>query len=154
MHPHEALVRDLLARLADRDAEGAARCYHPGIFYSDPLYPQVRGAAVAELWRLRFARQPGMSVAVEQVSGDADGALARWRVRYVEGGRPVELRVRSMFGFRGGRIARHYDHFSFWGWAAQAHGALGAALGWFAPFKWKVRRDATRALERFTDARA
>jgi hypothetical protein len=61
----------------------------------------------------------------------------------------VVNRVRSVFAFRGGLICRHYDHFSFRDWARQGLGPLGAALGWFGPFKWKVRRDAQRGLERF-----
>jgi hypothetical protein len=47
---------------------------------------------------------------------------------------------------------RHYDHFSFWRWASQALGPAGRVLGWFAPLKWKVRKDAALALERFTDS--
>ena len=153
MDPYETLVRELLARLAARDAEGAARCYHAEIFYSDPRFPQVGGCAVGVLWRMRFDQEPQFALTVDEVGVDGQGgAFARWHWRYVHHGRPVAVRVRSMFAFRDERIVRHYDHFSFWDWAAQAHGALGTALGWSAPFKWKLRRDAMRRLERFTDA--
>ena len=88
-------------------------------------------------------------------SGNEDGATARWTARYTfsRTGRPVVNRVRALFAFRDGRIVRHYDHFSFWRWASQALGPAGKALGWFAPLKWKVRRDAAAGLERFRERR-
>lgn len=152
MHPHEALVRRLFACLAARDAEGAAACYDARIFYSDPLFPRLHGPATLDLWRLRFGN-PAFEAVLDEASGDADGALARWTLRDAHGGRRIEMPVRAMFAFRDGRISRHYDAFSFWRWASQAYGPAGAALGWFGPFKWKVRHDAARALERFSDRR-
>ena len=55
-------------------------------------------------------------------------------------------RIEAKFAFRDGLIVRHYDRFSFWTWAGQALGPAGKALGWFVPLKWKVRKDAARAL--------
>ncbi|HXZ47402.1 MAG TPA: nuclear transport factor 2 family protein [Usitatibacter sp.] len=151
MHPHEALVREFFARFAARDAEGMARCYHPEVFFSDPVFPRLRGSDAADLWRMLLARSADLRVTLDEAAGDADGATARWTARYTFRGRPVVNRVRSMFAFRDGLIARHYDHFPFARWAAQAFGPWGAALGWLGPFKWIVRRDAARALERFID---
>lgn len=153
MHPHEALVRQFYARFAARDPEGMARCYHPEVFFSDPVFPRLHGAAAADMWRMLLRGASDLEVTLEEAAGDADGAVARWTARYTFRGRPVVNRVRSMFAFRDGRIRRHYDQFPFWRWAARAFGPLGAALGWFAPFKWKVRRDAARALERFSAVR-
>jgi len=149
MHPHEALVREFYARFAARDAEGMARCYHPDVFFSDPVFPHLRGAAAGDMWRMLLGRSTDLAVTLDHASGDADGVIARWTARYTFRGRPVVNRVRAMFAFRDGLISRHYDHFSFWGWARQALGPMGAALGWLGPFKWKVRRDADQGLRRF-----
>jgi ketosteroid isomerase-like protein len=149
MHPHEALVREFYARFAARDAEGMACCYHPDVFFSDPVFPELHGAAAGDMWRMLLARSTDLAVTLDEASGNADGARARWTARYTFRGRPVVNRVRAMFAFRGGLISRHYDAFPFWGWARQALGPAGAAFGWFGLFKWKVRRDAERALERF-----
>lgn len=154
MHPHEALIRRFYARLAARDAEGALACYHPEVFFSDPLHPRLRGEAACDLWRLRLAGEGFARITLEAASGDADEGLARWSAAGVVRGRPVAIRGRSMFAFREGRIVRHYDHYSLWRWTAQAFGAVGAALGWFGPFRWALRSRATRALERFSAARA
>ena len=156
MHPHEELLRTFYAAFAARDAEAMARCYHPDVFFTDPVFPRLRGEEAADMWRMLLERADRLQVTLDDAHADADGGTARWTARYPFGpkGRPVVNRVRSMFAFRDGRIVRHYDHFPFWRWAAQALGPAGVALGWFAPLKWAVRTRAARRLERFRTSRA
>ena len=153
MHPHESLVRAFYAAFARRDAEAMARCYHPDVLFSDPVFPRLRGQDASDMWRMLLARAHDLQVTLDEASGDEDGARARWTARYTfaRTGRPVVNHVRAMFGFRDGLISRHYDHFSFPRWSRQALGPAGLLLGWFGPLKWKVRHDARRALERFQD---
>ncbi|HEX6632714.1 MAG TPA: nuclear transport factor 2 family protein [Usitatibacter sp.] len=154
MHPHESVVRRLYAALAARGAEEAAACYHPEIFYSEPLHPRLRGDAVRDLWRMRLAPGEAYEIRLDEASGGADGATARWTVRARVRGRPVEIHGRSLFAFRDGRISRQYDHYSLWRWSAQALGPAGAAFGWLGPVRWALRTRARRALERFSAAPA
>ena len=155
MHPNEELVRTFYAAFARGDAEGMARCYHPEVFFSDPVFPSLRGAEAGDMWRMLLSRAADLQVTLDDASGGADGARAQWTARYTfsRTGRPVVNRVRAMFAFRDGLIVRHYDSFPFWRWAAQALGPMGKALGWFAPLKWKVRRDAARGLAAFRENR-
>jgi ketosteroid isomerase-like protein len=155
MHSHEALVREFYARFAARDAEGMAACYHPEVAFSDPVFPMLRGEEAGDMWRMLLSRAADLQVTLDEATGSEDGASARWTARYTfsRTGRPVVNRVLGMFAFRDGRIVRHYDSFSFWRWAAQALGPAGKALGWFAPLKWKVRRDAAKGLDRFREQR-
>jgi ketosteroid isomerase-like protein len=155
MHPHESRLREFYAAFARRDAEAMARCYHPEVFFSDAVFTRLKGAEAADMWRMLLSRAADLEVTLEEASADAEGGRARWTARYTfsRTGRPVVNRVAALFAFRDGLIVRHYDSFSFWRWAAQALGPLGAVLGWFAPLKWKVRRDAARALERFRGER-
>ena len=155
MHENEALVRDFYAAFARRDAEAMARCYHPEALFSDPVFPRLRGAEACDMWRMLLARASDLEVALDDATGESGSARAQWTARYTfsRTGRPVVNRVRALFAFRDGLISRHYDHFSFWRWASQALGPAGALLGWSLPLKWKVRRDAQRALERFRDQR-
>jgi ketosteroid isomerase-like protein len=153
MHPHEALVRRFYAAFAARDPEGMAACYHPEVFFSDPMFPRLKGRQAGDMWRMLLGRARDLEITLDAASGDAEGAAARWTARYRFRGRPVVNRVRSMFAFRDGRIVRHYDYFSFWRWASQGFGPWGAALGWFGPFRWAVRTRSRRALERFSAAR-
>ena len=127
MHPNETRIREFYAAFARRDAEGMARCYHADIFFSDAVFPRLRGPAAADRWRMLLSRAFGRT------------------------GRRVVNHVEAMFAFRDGLIVRHYDRFPFWAWAAQALGPTGKLLGWFALLKWKVRRQAAESLERFRD---
>ena len=156
MHPNEALVREFYAAFARGDAEAMARCYHPEVLFSDAVFPKLRGAEAGDMWRMLLARATDLEVSLDEVAADDDGARARWTARYTfsRTGRKVVNRVAALFAFRGGLIVRHYDGFSFWRWASQALGPLGAALGWFAPLKWKVRRQAAEGLARFRAGRA
>lgn len=151
MHPHEILVREFFAAFARRDGEAMGRCYHDDVMFTDPVFPRLHGSHARDMWRMLTARARDLEVVLESAGGGEAGVRARWTARYTftRTGRRVENHVESLFAFRDGLVVRHFDHFSFWRWAAQAFGPAGAALGWFAPFKWKVRRDAARALERF-----
>jgi ketosteroid isomerase-like protein len=153
MHPNESRIREFYAAFAARDAEAMARCYHPEVFFSDPVFPRLRGPDAADMWRMLLSRAADLQVTLDDATADDAGGLANWTARYTfsRTGRPVVNHVRGMFAFRDGLIVRHYDHFSFWRWASQALGPVGRALGWFAGLKWKVRRDAARSLERFMD---
>jgi ketosteroid isomerase-like protein len=155
MHAHESVVRDFYARFAERDAEGMARCYHPEIFFSDPVFPALRGAEAGDMWRMLLARAADLAVTLDEAQGDAQGIEARWTARYTftRTGRPVVNRVHGLFAFRDGLIVRHHDSFSFWRWASQALGPMGAALGWTPMIRWKVRKDAAASLEKFRGAR-
>jgi ketosteroid isomerase-like protein len=156
MHPHEALVREFYAAFGRRDAEAMARCYHPEVFFSDAVFPALHGPQAADMWRMLLARADDLQVALDAAQGDAGGAHAHWTARYTfsRTGRKVVNRVDALFAFRDGLIVRHHDSFSFWRWAAQALGPAGAVLGWLPMLRWKVRRDASKALERFRDSRA
>ena len=151
MHPHESLLREFYSRFAARDAEGMARCYHPEVAFSDPVFPMLKGGEASDMWRMLLSRAADLQVTLDEVAADDEGGTARWTARYTfsRTGRPVVNHVEGMFAFRDGLIVRHYDRFSFWRWAAQALGPLGLALGWFAPIKWKVRKDAAASLENF-----
>ena len=151
MHPHESLLREFYGRFAARDAEGMARCYHSEVAFSDPVFPMLRGSEAADMWRMLLARAADLQVTLDAAHADSQGGTARWTARYTfsRTGRPVVNHVEGMFAFRDGLIVRHYDHFSFWRWAAQALGPAGSTLGWFAPLKWKVRKDAARSLGRY-----
>ena len=107
------------------------------------------------MWRMLVARAADLEIVLDEASADGEGGRARWTARYTFGrtGRRVVNRVEALFAFRDGRIVRHFDRFSFWRWSAQALGPLGRFLGWFAPVKWMVRRQAAKQLDRYRQAK-
>jgi ketosteroid isomerase-like protein len=155
MHPHEAILREFFAAFARRDGEAMARCYHDDIFFTDPVFPALRHEDARDMWRMLTGRAKDLEVTLEEAWANEAGGRARWTARYTftHTGRKVVNEVESMFAFRDGRIVRHYDRFSMWRWATQAFGLAGRLLGWSQPFKWKVRKNAARALELFRERR-
>ncbi len=147
VHPHETLLREFYAGFAARDAERMARCYHPDVAFSDPVFPMLRGEEAGDMWRMLLSRAHDLEATLEEAQADAEGGVARCTARYTftRTGRPVVNQIRGMFAFREGLIVRHYDSFPFWRWASQALGPMGAALGWLPPLRWKVRKDGARA---------
>lgn len=151
MHPNQALICAFYAAFARGDAEAMGRCYHREVFFSDPVFPRLHGEDARDMWRMLLARAADLEVTLDAAEADDDGARATWTARYTfsRTGRRVVNPVRAMFAFRDGLIVRHYDHFSLWRWSAQALGPVGALAGWSLPLKWKIRKDAEKALRRF-----
>jgi ketosteroid isomerase-like protein len=148
MHPHESRIREFYAAFAARDAEAMARCYHADIFFTDPVFPSLHGAEAGDMWRMLLSRATDLAVTLDEASANETGGRAHWTARYTftRTGRPVVNRISAMFAFRDGLIVRHYDHFSLWRWSSQALGPVGKALGWTPMIRWKVRKDAAKAL--------
>ena len=156
MHPHESLIRDFYAAFARRYAGGMARCYHRDVFFTDPVFPRLHGAEAADMWRMLLSRASDLEITLDDASADAEGGRAKWTARYTfaKTGRPVVNHIEAMFAFRDGLIVRHYDRFPFWLWASQALGPMGKLLGWSLPLKWKVRKEAAAALDKYVDRRS
>lgn len=148
MHPHEALIRAFYAAFARKDGEAMAACYHPDVFFSDPVFPGLHGDEAADMWRMLLSRGKDLEVTLDSATADDGGGRAQWTARYTfsRTGRKVVNVISALFAFRDGKIVRHHDSFPFWRWASQALGPAGAALGWLPPLRWKVRKDAARSL--------
>lgn len=151
MHPHAQLITDFYEAFARKDAAAMARCYHPDASFSDPVFLMLNGPEVPAMWAMLVARAQDFSLVFRDVEADDDGGRAHWEATYLfsKTGRKVVNRIDARFAFRDGLIIRHVDRFSFWRWAGQALGPLGLMLGWFAPLKWKVRKDARKGLDLF-----
>ncbi len=155
MHPHEQCIRDFYAAFARRDAAGMARCYHPDIVFSDPVFRLLKGKEANAMWAMLTARATQFELTLIEADADSEGGHARWEAKYLYSatGRPVHNRVEAVFAFRDGLIVRHVDRFNLWRWASQALGPIGALLGWSWPLKALIRKKARRALGSY-EARA
>ena len=152
MHSHEYLIREFYAAFAQRDAAGMARCYHPDIAFSDPVFPMLRGAEATAMWAMLTSRAKGdFEIILVDASADSESGTARWDAKYTftQTGRLVHNRIEAVYAFRDGKIVRHVDRFSFWRWSRQAMGPLGLLLGWSSPLKAMVRRKARASLAGF-----
>jgi ketosteroid isomerase-like protein len=148
---NEQLIERFYAAFAERDGAAMAACYAPDVRFSDPVFPDLRGAEAGAMWRMLTSR--GTDLRVELLERDADGdrGSARWRATYTftETGRPVVNDVRASLRFADGLIAEHTDSFDFYRWARQALGTTGMLLGWTPIVRSAVRRRARAGLDEF-----
>src|SRR3954470_2757814 len=147
-HPNAALLERFYTAFDARDGAAMAAAYAPDAVFSDPVFGELRGDEPGRMWVMLTGRAQDLRVRlVEHEAGDARGS-ARWAADYTFGatGRAVHNDVRAQFRFRDGLIAEHHDAFSFHGWARQALGPAGLALGWTPILKGKVRGQARAGL--------
>ena len=136
---------------AARDAERMAACYADDVSFSDPAFPDLRGEAARDMWRMLCARGKDLRVEHRVIEASAGRARVHWEAWYTFSGtgRAVHNVIEAEMEVREGLIVRHRDAFSFPRWARQALGPLGLLLGWTPQLKRKVQRQAALALEKF-----
>ena len=149
-----AIADRFYAALAQRDAEGVAACYADDAVFSDPVFGELRGEAVRDMWRMLLGRSSGdMTTSIVRLGGSADGTTLQMHVTidytFSRTGNRVSNRIATFMMFRDGRIARQTDDFDFYRWARQAFGIAGWAAGWMPAFRRKVQSEAAAGLARF-----
>jgi ketosteroid isomerase-like protein len=151
VHPNEALVRRLYDALGRKDGDAMAACYTKDAWFSDPVFPSLRGDEVGAMWRMLCAGATDLRVEVSDVRCDDVRGSAHWEAWYTfsRTGRPVHNVGEARYVFRDGLVERHEDAFDFPRWAAQALGWVGRLFGRMHQVKDKVRKDARRRLAGF-----
>jgi ketosteroid isomerase-like protein len=154
MGEHRAVVERFYAALARRDAEDMAACYADDAVFTDPIFGELRGEAVREMWRMLLGRSSGgMTVSVTFLGGAVDGTteqvLAVIDYTFSRTGKRVRNTIATFMKFSDGRIAQQIDDFNFYAWARQAFGVMGWVAGWMPAFRAKVGAEAAAALARF-----
>jgi ketosteroid isomerase-like protein len=152
MNQQVELIRRFYTAFQQRDAEGMAACYHPEVHFSDPAFPDLRGVAAGNMWRMLCARGKDLRIEFRDVKADPQRGRAHWEAWYTfsASGRPVHNVVDAEFEFRDGLIVRHFDRFDFHRWAGQALGPAGRLLGGFGFMQRKVQAKAAQGLAAFT----
>jgi ketosteroid isomerase-like protein len=152
-HPNAQLVTRFYTALQDRDLDGMIACYADDIWFSDPVFPDLRGREVGGMWRMLGSGTATRRIDLwfGEVSADDRQGRAHWEAIYefVETGRRVHNKIDARFEFRDGKIVRHQDHFDLWRWSAMALGVKGRVLGWLPPVQNAIRGKAANNLRTF-----
>ena len=148
-----AVALRFYAAFVQRDGEAMAACYAADARFSDPAFPDLRGAQIGAMWRMLTSRGKDLKVEHELLEASASHALVRWQAWYTFSttGRTVHNVIMAHMEIRGGRIAVHRDDFNFHRWARQALGAPGLLLGWTPFLKRRVQQQAAVALAKFEE---
>lgn len=127
-----------------------AACYAADARFSDPVFSDLRDREPGAMWRMLTGRARDLKVRLLEHEADGDRGRAHWVADYTfRTGRRVHNDVRAEFRFEDGLIVEHRDSFSFYAWARQALGPVGAALGWTPAVRVKVQREARAGLDEF-----
>lgn len=152
-HPHAQLVTRFYTALKASDIDGMIACYHDDIWFSDPVFPNLRGREVGAMWRMLGSGKATKRIDLwfDGVSADDVEGKAHWEAIYefIETGRRVHNKIDATFAFRDGKIVRHQDRFDLWKWSAMALGMKGRMLGWLPPVQNAIRGKAAKNLSRF-----
>ncbi len=151
MNAEEQLISAFYSNLQKRDYHRLLECYHPDIFFYDPVFGNLEGRQVRGMWIMLLSTVGELKVQREGIEG-ADGyGGCSWSVSYVfpPTKRKVVNKGKAHFAFSEGRIVEHQDDFPMWRWCTQAFGIKGLLLGWTPVFQNKVRRKVRMQLERF-----
>jgi ketosteroid isomerase-like protein len=151
MNQSEQLIERFYTALQRRDFATIAACYHPNVTYSDPVFTDLRGKQVAQMWHMLLKRSKDLEITFGNITADEHSGSARWEARYTfsKTGRLVHNRINSRFGFQDGQIIRQQDDFDLWKWSRMALGQKGV---WFGklPFVQKaIRKEASDRLAAF-----
>jgi ketosteroid isomerase-like protein len=150
MHPNEELLTDFYRGFAKQDAAPMVKAYAADAEFSDPAFPMLRGAEIGQMWTMLCGRAKGFSLTFRDLKADDFQGSVHWEAKYLFGGRrPVHNVIDATFTFRGGKIAKHVDHFDFWRWSRMALGPAGTLLGWSKSFQRQVQAQAAKGLREF-----
>ena len=148
MNANEATLKRFYEAFQQRDAATMAACYAPDVQFSDPVFPDLRGAQAGLMWRMLCERGKDLRLEFRDVRADDATGSVHWEAWYTFSatGRKVHNVIDATFTFRDGRIARHVDHFDLYRWSRQALGPAGLLLGWTPLLQNKVRAMAAKGL--------
>ncbi len=151
MHPNASLLETFYAAFKKRDAETMVGCYHPDIWFSDPVFHDLRGPRAGAMWRMLCARATTLVIEYSGISADDKTGRAHWEARYdfTATGRKVHNVIDATFEFKDGKIIRHADKFDLWRWAGMALGPKGKLLGWLPPIQNAIHKNAVKSLDSF-----
>jgi len=56
MPSNEEIVKNFYQAFQKKDLAGIAECYHPDIFFSDPVFQNLKGEQVNGMWQMLVGR--------------------------------------------------------------------------------------------------
>jgi ketosteroid isomerase-like protein len=150
-HPNAQLIESFYTAFKNRDPEKMIACYAPDVWFSDPVFRDLRGPRAGAMWRMLAERASSLEVTFSDVLADDTTGSAHWEARYLFSatGRKVHNIIDARFELRDGKITRHADTFDLWRWSGMALGPKGKLLGWAPPIKNAIHKTAIRGLEAF-----
>ncbi len=146
-HPNEQLITHFYTAFNKQDPKPMRAAYAPDAHFSDPAFPNLRGAQVGDMWTMLCGQAKDFRLEFRDVKADDTTGSAHWEAWYrFQGKRQVHNIIDAQFTFSNGLITRHVDTFDFWRWSRQALGPAGLVLGWTPILRNAVQGQAGKSL--------
>ncbi|MDQ1304222.1 MAG: hypothetical protein QG671_49 [Actinomycetota bacterium] len=144
------VITRLYTAFQSLDGDAMAACYTPDATFSDPVFTDLHGSQVGNMWRMLCSSAKDFSVNFDSVTDHS----AHWVATYTFSGtgRRVVNDIQASFVLRDGLISAHRDSFGLWAWSRQALGPAGLLLGWSPIIKNKIRGQAMAGLRKYEQA--
>ncbi len=141
------LITRFYSAFQELDAHAMTACYAQDARFSDPVFTDLRGEQVADMWRMLCASAKDFSLTFDSVTDTS----AHWVATYTfsSTGRRVVNDIHASFVISEGLIVEHHDSFGLWTWARQALGPAGLALGWTPFMQSRIRDQAMAGLRKY-----
>ena len=149
-NPNAEIIERFYSCFQKLDGDGMAQCYHEDVVFSDPVFPELRGAKAGAMWKMLCSQAKEFELTFSDVQADATNGRAHWEAKYVFSttGRNVHNKINASFRFQDGKIIHHNDSFHFWTWSFMALERLDcywAGAPWskimFASRRRKILKD-------------
>jgi hypothetical protein len=149
--PDVAAVLDTFySAFARLDAQTMSGLYHESASFTDPAFPDLRGARIGYMWSMMCRRAKEFSLTYEILFAEERKAQVKWQAKYLYAGkRPVTNNILSTLSLWDGLIIRQVDEFDFALWSRQALGLPGLLAGNTQWFRRKVQVTANDQLNQF-----
>lgn len=148
MHPNEELIKTFYSCFQQRNSKGMADCYHKNIEFSDPVFTELKGEQVANMWGMLCSNAKEFKLTLVDYQATDNEGVASWEAEYLFSatGKKVHNKIKATFEFSEGKIIKHQDVFNFWKWSFMALGLTGLLLGGTKFLRNKVKSQANNKL--------
>lgn len=157
MTANENTIHKFYTAFANADATTMCECYHQEIQFSDPVFGQLKGKEVCQMWKMLIERSKGnLKIEFSDVAATEYLGSALWTAsyRFSITNRKVLNSIVAKFYFQDGLIIKHIDDFDIWKWAKQALGFKGFLIGWTGFMQNKIRENAIKSLKKYCEGAA
>ncbi len=150
---NQQLIEGFYDAFSRLEADAMAACYAPDARFSDPVFTELRGERIGQMWKMLASRSTDLEVNASEIEADGDSGSAHWIATYTfsQTGRKVRNDVRASFRFSNGLVVEHVDDFDFRAWARQALGSAAGVPPLTQIFRTLVRRRAAASLDEFAE---
>lgn len=129
---NEALIREVLELINDRDLDAAFELYAPDYIYHGPGGQELRGRdGIRGLWAVFLAAFPDLHSTVDDVIAEGDKLVLRWTIQGTHTGEflgipasnnQISLSVTEIFRIADGQLVEAWDQYDRLGLMEQIGG--------------------------------